>query len=415
MSVSLDAPTVSGPPEDPEKPAESMTSDEADALVGRTLDTRYTLRARLGQGGMGAVYLADQHSMDRPVAVKVIAPALAGDARVAARFLREARLAGRITHPRVVAVYDFGRTAEGLLYLVMEWVAGQSLAELLRQGPLPQDRALELAGQIAEALQAAHTLGIVHRDLKPGNVMVLPDGGVKVVDFGLARSLAGEDESVTRSGTMVGTPAYMPPEVALGQSTDARGDLYALGTVLYELLAGHPPFRGTALAVAMHHAYQPPPPLPSTVPPVVARLVEQLMEKTPAQRPESAAVVSARLAALRSQVTEAARVAPPARVEDTASVEEAVPTPRARWGALGLVAALGVGAWAWGRGGQALDLSGVLGASVAPASVAPGARPRRRVAAPATLAPATAAPVTAAPVAAPPTRPPLPGAFIRSP
>ena len=331
----------------------------ADPLIDRTLDDRYVLRRRLGGGGMGTVYLAEQRSMERLVAVKVIAPVLATDERVTARFLREARLCGRISHPRVVTVFDFGRTPDGLLYLVMEQVQGRTLSDLIAEGPVPVERALGLAIQICEALQAAHVQGIVHRDLKPGNVMLLDtlDGrdAVKVLDFGLARSLAGDDETVTRSGTMLGTPAYMPPEVARGLGCDTRGDLYALGVLLYELLVGQPPFSGAALSIVMHHAYHPTPALPTHVPPVVARLVERLMEKEPDDRPATAAEVSGLLAAaLEVGVSDPGAAALQSRQDASVPAQGGAGEPRLRggsrrWWALGGIGlvVLAIGGW-WG-------------------------------------------------------------------
>ncbi|MEZ4472807.1 MAG: serine/threonine-protein kinase [bacterium] len=420
-----------------------------DDLTGRTLDGRYVLKARIGAGGMGAVYRAEQVSMERTVAVKVISPALITDERVTGRFLREARLCGRIAHARVVSVFDFGRTDDGIHYLVMEHLSGRTLAEALADGPLPPARAVDLAIQIGEALQAAHGLGIIHRDLKPGNVMLLdtPDGSdaVKVLDFGLARSLEGDDTPLTQSGTMFGTPTYMSPEVAKGQGCDTRGDLYALGTILYELLSGAPPFTGTnALALAMHHAFQAPPTLPTVVSPALTRLVTQLLEKDPDDRPADVAEVRERLLATPehrgSEPTPATgpTSAPPAPAPTRKTLSGRViilifllfsgatgllirgmlmqnPTVLAPSG--GPVTATPAGADAVAPGAARPDAAPADAGPAAPADAAPAdpappqaaptdaaARPARRPPRPRPVQPPTAAPAT---------RPALPGAFIR--
>ncbi len=276
-----------------------------DVLLGRVFDGRYEVLAALGQGGMGTVYRAHQISVDREVAIKVIHPKLASDRIAVKRFLREARLASRLSQPNIVNVYDFGQTDDGILYLVMELLRGHTLArELEAMRPVPVRRVSNIALQLCDALEVAHAQGIVHRDLKPSNVVVLdePPGRdlIKVLDFGLAKSLASESTSLTtNSNAMVGTPMYMPPEQIEGAPSDQRADLYAFGCILYHLLSGKPPFqRDNVNMVLAAHMHDPVPPLPPSVPASLATTVLQLMAKRPAERPSSSARVRAVLQAL---------------------------------------------------------------------------------------------------------------------
>jgi serine/threonine-protein kinase len=217
-------------------------------LVGSVLADRYRIERKLGEGGMGAVYLGEHVKMRRKSAIKVLTKALAHDADAVARFNREAANAARINHSNVCAIYDFGETSDGLIYLAMEYIEGETLNELLRrEGPLPPRRAARLLGQAGDALQAAHDLGIVHRDLKPDNIMVTHgrDGAdvVKVVDFGIAKAIGGEEgQKVTKTGLVIGTPEYMSPEQLSGDVLDGRSDIYSLALVLFRTLAGDLPF-----------------------------------------------------------------------------------------------------------------------------------------------------------------------------
>ena len=206
---------------------------------------RYRVTGELGRGAMGVVYRGVDPSLDRPVAIKVIATRVgavsASSEELEARFLREARVAARINHPGVVTVYDAGREGDSL-YLVMELIEGESLAERLSRGDYPtQTEALGLVARVAEALASPHNLGIIHRDVKPANIMLTKDGGVKVADFGVAKAV-GEETNLTRTGIVVGSPAYMAPEQVRGQELDGRTDLFSLGVVLYELLLRRKPF-----------------------------------------------------------------------------------------------------------------------------------------------------------------------------
>jgi eukaryotic-like serine/threonine-protein kinase len=262
-------------------------------LEGRILDGRYQLGSLLGVGGMARVYLASDRVLERQIAVKVLSPPYAQDPVFVERFRREARSAARLSHPNIVAVFDSGSDGEQP-YLVMEYVAGQSLAQLLhRQGRLAPRPAVELAIQVCAALAAAHAKGLVHRDIKPANVLVGDDGQVKVTDFGIAK--AAEATTLTGTGVVLGTAAYLAPEQAQGGPVDARSDLYSLGCVLYELLCGSPPFGsgvdGSPVAVATRHVREPPEP-PSArnpqVDPGLDAVVLTALAKDPAQRYQTA-------------------------------------------------------------------------------------------------------------------------------
>ncbi len=219
----------------------------ADPLIGSILAERYRIIRTLGEGGMGRVYLGEHVRMGRMSAIKVLHPALAPTADAIGRFNREAANASRINDPHVAAIYDFGETADGTLYLAMEYVEGETLAQLLaRVGPLAPRRAAALTIQIANALQAAHKLGIVHRDLKPDNILVTASGGTedfaKVVDFGIAKSMRTTGQTVTIAGISIGTPEFMSPEQLAGGELDHRSDIYALGLVVYAMLTGRLPY-----------------------------------------------------------------------------------------------------------------------------------------------------------------------------
>ncbi len=224
------------------------SSAEAPDLVGSLIAERYRVLKKLGEGGMGAVYLGEHVKMGLKVAIKIISHAMAEDVAAIARFNREARNAARIKHPNVCSVTDFGETADGMVFLVMEYVEGESLTALLHQtGPLPVARTARIFAQCCEALQAAHDLNIVHRDLKPDNIMVSRnrDGTdqVKIVDFGIAKAMmANEGQTVTKTGHIIGTPEYMSPEQVSGEKLDGRSDTYSLALVLFRMLTGELPF-----------------------------------------------------------------------------------------------------------------------------------------------------------------------------
>ncbi len=230
----------------------------ATSLVGQVIADRYHVIKKLGEGGMGQVYLAEHVKMGRRSAIKVMSPTMIHDPDAIARFNREASNASRITHPNVCAVYDFGETPEGLIYLAMEFVEGMPLTELIEQeGALPLARATAIFKQTADALQAAHDLGIVHRDLKPDNIMVARgrDGAdlVKVVDFGIAKAVGGDEtgQKVTKTGLVVGTPEFMSPEQLSGDKVDGRSDLYSLALVYFRMLTGQLPFQADSVQETM--------------------------------------------------------------------------------------------------------------------------------------------------------------------
>src|SRR6266540_5006027 len=206
----------------------------------KLLSGRYLIVEPLGRGGMAAVYRGTDRVLGRTVAIKVLNPELAEDQRFVERFRHEARAAAALNHPGVVGVFDTGSDGDQH-YIVMEHLEGRTLAEVLRdERLLPPERALSIAAEVAEALEAAHRAGLVHRDVKPSNVMIMPNGTVKVMDFGIARAAAGA--SFTQTGMVMGTATYFSPEQARSDPVDARSDIYSLGAVLYEMLTGRPPF-----------------------------------------------------------------------------------------------------------------------------------------------------------------------------
>jgi eukaryotic-like serine/threonine-protein kinase len=266
------------------------------------LGDRYRLDERIGSGGMGVVWRATDLMLARGVAVKLLRPEYTRDEDGRARFRAEARHAGSLSHPSIAQVYDYSEEdPAGQPYLVMELVNGPSLAWLLKEGPLDCALAMRIIGQAARGLQAAHATGLVHRDIKPGNLLVSPGWQVKITDFGIAR-LAGE-ATVTRTGAMICTPAYLAPERAAGAPATPAADLYSLGIVAYECLTGRVPFTGEPIAIALAHQERRLPPLPPTVPPPVAALVAALTAKTPEARPGSAGEVATRALQLHAALS----------------------------------------------------------------------------------------------------------------
>ncbi|MGH2574048.1 MAG: Stk1 family PASTA domain-containing Ser/Thr kinase [Actinomycetota bacterium] len=256
----------------------------------RLLSSRYRVEASLGQGGMARVYRGTDRTLDRPVAIKVLADHLAADPSFVERFRREAQAAAGLNHPSVVAVFDTG-SDDGIHYIIMEFVQGRVLQEIVQaEGRILPDRALEIAESVCSALTAAHDKGLVHRDVKPANIMITPDGGVKVMDFGIARAVASD--TITQTATVLGTANYLSPEQARGDRVDARSDLYSLGVVLYEMLTGQAPFVGeSAVAVAHMHLHEDPAPpsrLNPDVGPALDAVVLRAMAKDPDQRYQSA-------------------------------------------------------------------------------------------------------------------------------
>ena len=278
---------------------------------GYIVEERYRLDKRIAAGGVGQVWRATDLLLERPVAVKVLRPEYADHPETLDRFRKEARNAGLLNHPHVAQVFDYGPGGAGCPpYLVMEFVAGPSLADILAAGPVAPAVALDVVAQTADGLAAAHRAGVVHRDVKPGNILIGPGGQVKVTDFGIAHA-AGQ-APVTGPGLVMGTAQYMAPErIAGGQGTPAS-DLYALGIVLQECLTGVPPFEGTSADVMAAHLYLPPPPLPAGVPAEVDALVGRLTVKDPARRISDAGELAELAARLRGRwlAELAARTAP---------------------------------------------------------------------------------------------------------
>ena len=265
---------------------------------------RFRIEREIGTGGMGTVYLATHLGLDRPVAVKIIRREFAGDADVADRFLREARTMAKLHHPHAAMIFDAGNLPDGRHFIVMEFVEGETLSQVLaREGRFSASRAVEIATQICDVLEEAHRLGIIHRDLKPSNILI-GKRGVCVLDFGVAKVLASSAESTathasTGSGQLIGTPRYMSPEQCLGQRVGARSDLYSLGVLLYEMLAGRPPFVDPLQsALLVKQATAPAPPLPrlrQDIARPLALAVHTLLAKRPEDRPRTAASAKALL------------------------------------------------------------------------------------------------------------------------
>lgn len=267
-----------------------------DPLLGHVFDEKYRLDARLGGGGMGTVYRATHLLIDRPVAIKVLSQRFVGDETAQQRFRREARAAGRMQHANAVSVTDFGATADGYLYIVMELLEGQTLRDvLMREGPLDVARAVSIMLQTCAAVAAAHDAGLIHRDLKPANILIAqrPDtpAVVKVLDFGVAKFAVEEQadddyQTLTQVGALIGTPRYMSPEQCSGSGpVTPASDVYSLGIILYEMLSGAPPFNAeTPLAIVFRQVSAPPPPLPATVPEKLRTIVERALAKDPAKR-----------------------------------------------------------------------------------------------------------------------------------
>ncbi len=267
---------------------------------------QYTLEAKIGEGGMGAVYRARHRMLRRPTALKLLPPEKAGEQSIT-RFEREVRQTSRLTHPNTVAIFDFGRTSDGIFYYAMEYIEGISLERLVAlEGALPQERAVHLLVQTAESLSEAHGVGLVHRDIKPDNIMLCERGGipdvVKVLDFGLVKDVgAATDVTLSTTNAIKGTPLYMAPEALTDpESVDARADIYALGSVAYFLLSGRPVFTGKLMELFMHHVHSEPAPLRASGVSVDEGL-ESIVARCLCKRPEGRFQSAAELAdALRA-------------------------------------------------------------------------------------------------------------------
>jgi eukaryotic-like serine/threonine-protein kinase len=267
------------------------------SLSTQVLASRYRMESLIAAGGMGAVWRAVDLVLDRPVAVKLLRTEFAQHRETIARFRAEARHAAGLSHPAIAQVYDFGEAStQQPAFLVMELIDGPPLTELIAAGPLPPERVLDIVAQVAGGLAVAHAAGVVHRDIKPGNLLIAPGGIVKITDFGVA--YAAGSAPLTRTGTLIGTPAYLAPERVSGEAAGPASDLYSLGMVAYECLAGRAPFTGTAMEIALAQRLRDLPPLPASVPHGVAGLINDLTAKEPESRPASAAEVAVRAGAL---------------------------------------------------------------------------------------------------------------------
>ena len=284
-------------------------------LVGREIAGRYRVIAKLGEGGMGAVYRGEQISLKRKVAIKVLRPELSADPGLVRRFNSEAELVAKLSHPNTVNIYDFGQDPGGALFIAMEFLEGRSLRQLTQEGPLPPVRALAIARQIAASLADAHAHGIVHRDLKPDNVMLTERGKerdvVRVLDFGIAKLRDDNRATVnamTQAGDLVGTPQYMAPEQIRGETVDGRTDVYALGAILYEMTTGRLPFEGTTvMAILSKHLTEAPPPPTArrpdlALPPALDALIMAALAKDPGVRPPSMERFAEEMQALEAQL-----------------------------------------------------------------------------------------------------------------
>jgi serine/threonine protein kinase len=266
------------------------------------LDGRYALIERIATGGMGEVWRGADQILGRPVAIKMLAAMHAEDRQFRERFRAEARYAASLSHPGIARVFDYGENSPlGGPYLIMELVDGQPLSEILeRYHRIDPDVVLDIVGQAARALEIAHQAGIVHRDIKPGNLLIMADGTTKITDFGIAKANSLQAVNLTATGIVMGTALYVSPEQATGSPLTGSSDVYSLGVVAYECLAGDPPFvADQPLAIAIMHKHDPVPPLPSDVPRPVADLVLAMLAKNPDGRPESAQHVADRADVIR--------------------------------------------------------------------------------------------------------------------
>lgn len=294
---------------------ERLIETADDPLIGREID-RLSITELLGQGGMARVYLAQHRHLERKVAIKVLLGDLGADRSLVRRFQREAVALSKLHHPNIVEVTDFGQTEDGLVFIVMEYLDGQSLTELLQaESVLSQARAASILKQMALALETAHAQGFVHRDLKPGNVMLVQSAGeerVKILDFGIVGLVEGgahDGTELTAKGQFVGTPAYMSPEQVTGKKVGPSSDLYSMGVILYRMIVGRLPFTGELVEVAHKHLRDaPPPPPPDTG--ELGRLALELMAKDPADRPASARAVVDRLERMMGLSSKAPERAP---------------------------------------------------------------------------------------------------------
>jgi serine/threonine protein kinase len=318
----------------------AVLEKDGDGLVGQTLADKYRVEELISQGGMGTVYRGTHILMDKTVAIKVLYPSLAADDVIVQRFSREARAASRISHPHALNVTDFGESQNGVVFLIMEYLRGKTLKEVVQgEGRLALPRVTEIIRQVCGALDAAHAEGVVHRDLKSDNIMLVDVGGgdwAKVLDFGIAKikePVGTQDSALTSPNLIIGTPQYMSPEqCSQAAELDARSDIYSLGVILYEMLAGHVPFMGESpTAIMMKHLQEPAPSLldeRKDVPAAVGRVVARALAKRPEERFQSAGELSEALSKASEMATPAAVAAADtgASAEDRSTNRIVVPT-----------------------------------------------------------------------------------------
>jgi predicted Ser/Thr protein kinase len=340
--------------------------EAADPLIGTTFHDRYYIEARIGIGGMGAVYRGVDQMLGRPVAIKVLLRDLKHDPEQVKRFFNEARVVAKLRHPNTIQVFDYGQSKDGSNFIAMEFMTGEPLDVHLQKHELTLLRVIEILDQICQSLDEAHAAGIIHRDLKPDNIFIDTVNGnrvVKVIDFGIAKMMSG-GENLTKAGMVFGTPAFMAPEQAKGEVLDPRSDLYSLGVILYFLLTGRALFTGdNPMEIAVKHITTPPPSVAEfsrlgVLPPSLVALVSTMLAKDREDRPASARAVRTALLAIRDEVlrggpASSATVALHSGAPGRATTDEsdvAVPRGRGWMGAVAAVAALalaGVGYGVW--------------------------------------------------------------------
>lgn len=312
VQPTTDVSTLAGPAA--RAPTVETSGAGAAAAAGQVIGDRYRVESLLGRGGMGQVFRVTELASGRALALKVLRPLDGDDADRVRRFQREIQILTRLQHPAVLRILDWGESAAGL-YFVTELVEGEDLKlAIRRRGAFPPGETAAIGATLAEALAAAHAQGVVHRDVKPNNVMIARDGSLRLLDFGLARGAGIDMTTLTRTGTVVGTPGYMSPEQFDAHGVDERSDIYSLGVLLFEVLTGRLPFLGqTPLAVALAHKTEPPPlprTLRSAVPAWLETIVLRCLEKDPARRYATAAELAAELRRPRSASTPRLRVLP---------------------------------------------------------------------------------------------------------
>ena len=298
---------------------------------------RYRIVKELGKGTMGVVYQAHDPQIDREVALKILRPDRVVSEAFVSRFVKEARAIGRLSHPHIVTIYDVGED-HGTIYIAMEFLKGQSFDRVIRSGRLSVQQSVDIARQVAEALDYAHRKGIVHRDIKPPNIILSEDNQVKLTDFGIARIEDASAGQQTQAGEILGTPVYMSPEQVLGKTVDGRSDLFSLGVILYEMIAARRPFNGNNIAAIFHSITHESPEPPATTDPFITKELSQLIMKSLAKAPEdrfqSGHEMGQALAALQAQESSALQ---------TSTSSASRPRPVALLAAIGLVLALIVG------------------------------------------------------------------------